>query len=374
MCCLLLASSLVLAANPASLDSLNSRLVRTQNLIEELERREATAVEILVALHEHLQTARRYYNRLAEREAEIVQQLADVRASYDRQDSVRQMLIEELGDYLLFLYAHRRYVRPARLFDESGLDRSIRRQAYLDFLAEKAAREVVRLSQSSDSLSRYEDSLQVLQRDVRGLRQQMAEIQERIYRQEERQASYRQQLSDEIAEAEERASVMEAERRRLSALVAQLRVSSSEGPQSPNIPQPGSDSFFEQNRGMLRWPSRGEVVRGFGVEVHPVYGTETVSDGIQVATEMGASVESPADGEVMYADRYMSLGNTVIVDHQDGFYTIYGYLGSLSVSAGEKVTKGRPVGTAGSLPSGRAGYHFQVRRGGEPVNPLFYLE
>lgn len=373
MCLLLLVASL-LSANPASLDSLNSRLVRTQNLIEELERREATAVEILVALHEHLQTARSYYNRLAEREAEILEQLADVRASFNRQDSVRRMLVEELGDYLLFLYAHRRYVRPAKLFDESGLDRSIRRQAYLDFLAEKAAREVVNLSQSSDSLARYEDSLQVLQRDVRGLRQQMAEIQERIYRQEERQASYRQQLSDEIEQAEERAEVMEAERRRLSALVAQLRVSGSESSHTPSIPQPGSDSFFEQNRGMLRWPGRGEVVRGFGVEIHPVYGTETVSDGIQVATERGSSVVSPADGEVMYAETYMSLGNTVIVDHQDGFYTIYGYLGALSVSAGEKVTKGRAVGTAGSLPSGRAGYHFQIRRGGEPVNPLFYLE
>ena len=285
---------------------------------------------------------------------------------------MRVELVDALGGYLRFLYSHRRYSRPALLLSDQGLDRMLRRSAYLDFLAQRAVERVELLEHASDSLGRYRDSLEVLRASVHSLRVRMEEVHERIYRQEERQALYREELSQEIAEAEDRAEEMEEERRRRSALMARLRVSESSAGTGP-IVEPSGDSYFEVNRGAISWPCRGDVVRGYGVMTDPVYGTETVSDGIHVVTAPGQELRLPAPGKVLYADEFLSLGRMVVVDHGDGFYSVYGHLGRLEVEVGSEMEQGAGLGTSGSLPSGRPGYYFEIRRGGQPVDPQGYL-
>jgi len=280
--------------------------------------------------------------------------------------------VEALGGYLRFLYSHRRYSRSALLLAPDGVDRMLRRRAYLDFLAQRAMERVDRLTVAADSLHRYRDSLEVLRSSVHDLRLQMETVHQRICQQEERQALYRRELSAEIAAAEARAREMEEERRRRSALVARLRASSGDQETGPMV-EPADDSYFQLNRGGIRWPCRGEVVRTFGVKTDPVYGTETVSDGIQVSTAPGQTVRLPAPGRVMYADAFLSLGRMVVVDHQDGYYSVYGHLGGLDIEVDAELEQGGSIGTCGTLPSGRPGYYFEIRRGGQPVNPLDYL-
>jgi len=285
---------------------------------------------------------------------------------------MRTELVGALGGYLRFLYSHRRYSRPAVLLGPGGAEKMMRRRAYLDFLAGRAVGRVERLTRARDSLADYRDSLEVLRESVHALRLQMEEVHERIYRQEEKQALYRRELTQEIAAAEERAEEMEEERRRRSALVARLRASEG-GTQTGPMPEPSASSYFESNRGAVDWPCRGEVVRGFGVMTDPVYGTETVSDGIRVATAPGQTVQLPAPGKVMYADEFLSLGRMMVIDHGDGFYSVYGHLGELDAEVGTEMETGSRLGTSGSLPSGRPGYYFEIRRGGQPVNPAEYL-
>ncbi|MFO7949038.1 MAG: peptidoglycan DD-metalloendopeptidase family protein [Candidatus Fermentibacteraceae bacterium] len=363
---------LAAAAGASGLDSLNARLEETQASIEELEEREAGARDLLLAIHEHLTTAREYYNSLADREAGLSGLLSRAEDSCARYDSLRSDLVEALGGYLRFLYSHRRYSRSALLLAPDGVNRMLRRRAYLDFLAQRAMERVDRLTVAADSLHRYRDSLEVLRSSVHDLRLQMETVHERICRQEERQALYRQELSAEIAAAEARAREMEEERRRRSALVARLQESSEETETGPML-EPTGDSYFQLNRGGIQWPCRGEVVRTFGVRADPVYGTETVSDGIQVSTAPGQTVRLPAPGRVMYADDFLSLGRMVVVDHRDGYYSVYGHLGELDIEVDVELEQGGSIGTCGTLPSGRAGYYFEIRRGGDPVDPLNYL-
>ncbi len=360
------------AVQAGGLDSLNARLQETQARIEELEGREAGVRDMLLAIHEHLTIARDYYNSLADREAALSGMLSQAEEDCARYETMRTDMVDALGGYLRFLYSHRRYSRSAVLLSPDGMSRMLRRRAYLDFLAQRAMERVARLTVAADSLARYRDSLEALRSNVRELRLQMQEIHRRICRQEERQALYREQLSVEIATAEERAREMEEERRRRSALVARLRASEEASGPGPLV-EPSEDSYFERNRGRIDWPCRGEVVRGYGVITDPVYGTETVSDGIRVATVPGQAVQLPAPGKVMYADQYLSLGRMMIVDHGDGFYSIYGYLGDFGAGVGEELERGYTIGNAGPLPSGRPGYYFEIRRGGQPVNPLGFL-
>ena len=356
-------------------DSLDARLEETHQLIAALEAREATAREILLAIHDHLAIARDYYNELALRETEVIQTLQFISERYFYEDSLKADLERGIAAYIRYIYSHRRLTSHGSVFASEGLSRVLRRSAYLDYLASRAATQFSRLSTSSDSLAQFRDSLETLRDDIRGLRERMQEIQVRISGEEARQTALRLQLSSELEIAVEYASAIEQQRQQLSRFVTGLRTSSPGTDGSLFfLVEPSSDSFLERERGGISWPCSGEIVRRFGVDTDPQYGTETVCDGVRIATTSGSGVRSVGPGTVIFASEFMNRGKMVIVDHQDGYYTLYEYLDNLSVSLGEVVEEGQNLGTCGTIPEGRPGYALEIRRAGQPVDPVTYLE
>ncbi len=356
----------------SGLDSLGTRLEETRILVADLESRQAAVSEILLAIHEHLMVARQYYDELESREESLVGSIGEIDDRFAREESLRSVLSGSVSDYLVYVYAHRRMLGAEALFCTGGLSRVLRREAYLEYMARRAAVEESALRTTTDSLTRYRDSLLTLQGEVSSLRRQMEIIRDRIVYEEERQALLRLQLGSELARAMDSASTLESERQRVSSLVNDLRTASTTV-SSVFGTQPSGSGVFDTARGSIDWPAEGEVVRRFGLEVHPVYGTETTCDGVSVATAASGQVCAVSGGRVLYARDFLSMGRLVVVDHQDGYFTVYGHLGSVLVEPGETVAQGDPVGLSGSLPDGTSGYYFEIRKGGQPVDPEAYL-
>lgn len=357
----------------AGIDSLDVRLDQTRIHLEDLESRQASSEEILLGIHEHLGAARGYYNELAAREARITMDIHSIDQRWFLTDSARTDLKAGVEDYILFLYSHRRLVGSSVLFAPGGISRYLRRMSFLDHIAGSAIERMQYLEQSGDSLSEYRDSLEILVEDVRVLRLQMEEAQERIYREEERQTLLRQSLESEIVAARDSAEAIEQRRQQLSAFVATLRSSVS----TASVPAAlvSSSAYLVVNRGTVDWPVRGSIVREFGLDQDPVYGTETVSDGISIAVVgNSARVSTIGPGVIIYAREFLNMGRMVVLDHLDGYYSVYAHLGSLEVDRGETVDSGSFLGMTGPLPGGRSGCYLEIRRAGEPVNPLEYLE
>ena len=355
-----------------SLDSLDACLQEMQQEIRDLEEEEAAISTILDAMHQHLATSRKYYNELALEEAEILRQLNRVSGVFTREDSLREALVESLSSYMIYLYSHRNLGGIGSFFAQGGYSRMLHRQAYVDYLATRAANEVFMLSLSRDSLVDYRDSLEVLLVNVQHLRRQMVEIQENIYREEQRQAELQERIMGRIAAAQESLEVIEERRISRAEFVTRLSTESSGQTFDTPLPQPSADSYFERERGSLAWPAQGRVVRNFGRQVHEEYGTETTSDGIIVVTPPAQNVCAVEGGLVLFASEYLG-GKMVVVDHQDGYYTIYRYLGQLLVSTDEAIEQGTQLARVGPVPDGQPGYYFEIRKGGEPVDPIEYL-
>lgn len=357
-----------------SLDSLDACMRETQEQIALLEEEEAAVSTILDVIHQHLTTSRRYYNELALEETAILQQLSRVSGVFTAEDSLREALVESLSSYMIYLYSHRNLGGIGSFFIEGGVSRMLHRQAYIDYLASKAAEEVYMLSISQDSLGSFRDSLEVLLIGVQQLRQQMEETQEGIYDEEARQAYLRNQIMGRIAAAQESLAVLEDRRVSRAEFVTLLSTRSSPVSSGSLLPEPDNNSYMELQRGNIRWPAAGQVVRGFGIETHQLYGTQTTSDGITVVTPPSQEVCASASGIVMYASEFLSMGKMVVIDHRDGYYTIYGYLEQVMVSPDEEINEGYQLGRTGSVPGGQPGYYFEIRKGGDPVNPEEYLE
>jgi LysM repeat protein len=143
----------------------------------------------------------------------------------------------------------------------------------------------------------------------------------------------------------------------------------------PPLPKPVEPKVVEKETVKLEgvklsWPVKGNVVAKFQND-------EQVRHlGIDIETDCGQSVKAAADGRVIYAgDGIKAFGNLVVIRHNNGLTTVYGYLDDISVREGKVVNRGDVIGKAGKLKnSDKCGIYFEVRKNVTPVDPLNILE
>jgi murein DD-endopeptidase MepM/ murein hydrolase activator NlpD len=178
-----------------------------------------------------------------------------------------------------------------------------------------------------------------------------------------------QRQSYEAAAAE-----LERTARAISGLLAKLEARRKAGI-AEGKPEPAYSGDFARGQGALDWPVRGDIVGHFGPETHPRFGTTINNNGIDIAADLGTPVRSVAKGRVEYtSEDYASYGPIVILDHGDGYRTLYAHLSEILVSVGQEVASGQiigRVGDAGSLKGTEL--HFEVRKGGTALNPQDWL-
>ncbi len=150
--------------------------------------------------------------------------------------------------------------------------------------------------------------------------------------------------------------------------------------QAPYRSQEGT-SDLPIAKGSLAWPALGKVISRFGREDVPGLKTWIVREGIRIATEPGAEVHAALAGKVIYAGPFRAYGNVVIVDHEKGFFTIYGLLSRIDAAKGQAVSALSPLGLAGedtqAMSSGKkssgSAVYFEIRKGDRALDPLKWL-
>ncbi|HAI59942.1 MAG TPA: peptidase [Xanthomonadaceae bacterium] len=124
-----------------------------------------------------------------------------------------------------------------------------------------------------------------------------------------------------------------------------------------------------------RAPAPGYISSGFGLRADPFTGGRAHHFGVDFDANYGDPITAAADGIVSFAGVKSGYGYTVVVDHGDGYQTLYAHNQRNVVRAGDVVRAGQKLATVGS--SGRstgAHLHFEVHVNGRPVNPMAYLE
>lgn len=132
---------------------------------------------------------------------------------------------------------------------------------------------------------------------------------------------------------------------------------------------------FGALRGRLALPARGEVVGRFGT-ARPAEGAGTAPSwkGILISAPQGSEVQAVAPGQVVFADWLRGFGNLLILDHGDGYLSVYGNNESLYKSVGERVSVGETVASVGNTGGGEApGLYFELRHQGRPFDPLKWM-
>ncbi|MFC1808199.1 peptidoglycan DD-metalloendopeptidase family protein [Candidatus Omnitrophota bacterium] len=125
-----------------------------------------------------------------------------------------------------------------------------------------------------------------------------------------------------------------------------------------------------QSRKGYIWPVKGKIVSYFGSQRD-----NARNKGIDISAEEGKVIVASRSGKVVFCDnKVKGLGKALIVDHNDGYSTLYAHNSENLVTCGDYVKQNQPIAKVGS--TGRTAnsiLHFQVRKGHKPENPFYYL-
>ena len=179
---------------------------------------------------------------------------------------------------------------------------------------------------------------------------------------ENRQAEY-----DAIMAAEEAANAT------IDKLVAELEAQrAAEAAAAAAAAGGGSGGGSANASGSFLWPvaSYVYVSSRFGLRVHPITGEKKSHTGIDIASNQGTAVYASDGGSVTLAGWNGGYGNCIMIDHGNGYVTLYGHLSSISVSVGQTVSQGATIGAVGSTGNSTGPHlHFEVLKNGTRIDP-----
>jgi len=283
---------------------------------------------------------------LAEREAHLgieSQELAaQVRAAYmsGSQEKIKLLLNQRDPATLGRVMAYYRYLNDYRADNIATITLEIQK---LDELRGQIAAEEARLADLA--------------------RNRYAELGRLNTSQEQRQTllvSLRKKIATDGQEVERLA----AQEEDLTRLIAELSSILSDYPISSEEP-------FSKHKGRLTWPVAGTLIHDFG---QPRAGSRIKWNGVVLAAPRGREVRAVYHGRIAFADWLAGMGLLVIVDHGEGYMTLYGYNETILKNTGDWVAPGDVIATVGdSGGQQQAGVYFELRRGTKPVNPRTWI-
>ena len=283
---------------------------------------------------------------LAEREAHLDEQSAElaaqVRAAYmsGSQEKIKLLLNQRDPATLGRVMAYYRYLSDYRAENILAVMEQIRR---LDELRREIAAEEARLAEL--------------------IRKRYAELGRLNTSQESRRAllaTLRKRMASEGQEVERLA----AQEQDLTKLISELTSILSDYPITSEQP-------FSAHKGRLTWPVVGTLLHDYG---QPRVSNKLKWNGVVLAAPRGQEVRAVYHGRVAFADWLAGMGLIVIIDHGEGYMTLYGYNETVLKNAGDWVAPGDVIATVGdSGGQQQTGLYFELRRGTDPVDPRRWI-
>jgi len=341
----------------AEIEQLQARLARENASLEreyaELERAErasSAAAATLQDVRERVAANRRQGESLAAERNAIERRLgaergalaSQVRMSYlaGREETVKLLLNQQ---------------DPARLG---------RMMTYYDYLNRARAQRIDAVTSELDALAQVVADSARVAAELAVLERERQTEAEKLARTRAERADAVAALNAAIDSDEAAVARLKSEESRLSTLVQELNAVLGEFPIDSQAP-------FSAIRGKLPWPLPGRLLNRYG---DARAGPEVRWRGVQVGAPAGTPVRAIYHGRIVYSDWFPGLGLLTIVDHGDGYMSLYGYNDALFKETGEWVTAGEAIAQVGdSGGQAQTALYFEILEDGEPVDPRAWL-
>ena len=174
------------------------------------------------------------------------------------------------------------------------------------------------------------------------------------------------ELTEQMLTRDDELATLQDDRSELEALVEEInRI-------IEDIPSPEELMPFAGQKGQMPWPASGDVAARFG---DSFAGGQMRRQGIIVVTPADNPVRAVHPGRIVFADWLRGSGHLIVIDHGQGYISVYSHQQSLSKQSGEWVNRGEVIGLTGNdAGNGQPGLYFEIRQQRQPLDPLAWLQ
>lgn len=333
-----------------------------------LQKQERTEITRLRRTERSLNDTRTRLRRLQSRGKQLDKQLESTRLDLERAEISLASQRAKLARRLRNMYKQGAARELEYLLSTSTIPQLLARWDFLVMVAEQDRLLLERVAARKEDVQSAKQKLEVNLDEVQKNENRTAAQRSRLTSLQKERSQTVSRIKTQREAYEAAAAELEKTARDIKRLLAELEARRKRG----GVPYTGD---FARGKGQLDWPVRGAVVGSFGPEKHPKWGTTTVNNGIDIQAAIGTPVRAVAKARVDYtSEDYGTYGQMIILNHGDGYYTLYGHLSEISVVVGQEVQAGATIGLVGDTGSLKGPVlHFEVREGGSALDPRGWL-
>jgi septal ring factor EnvC (AmiA/AmiB activator) len=298
--------------------------------------------------------------------------LAEQQARFDQLNADRARLEialksqrEALAALLRSAYALGHNEELKLLLQQDDVAAIARVLAYHRYFQRAQVGQIDKLRGDLKQLADVQDSIVVATRELTSTRDARNAESGRLDTERSERAQLVAAIDEKLKDQGARIAALGKDETALTQLLEQLRDVFADIPK-----QLAGEAPFASARGKLAWPLKGKVVTAFGAADE----SGRRSSGVLLAAKVGAAVHAIAHGRVVFADWMRGYGLLIIVDHGDGYLSLYGCNETLLKDVGDWVDAGETIATSGASGGQKTpGLYFELRAKGQPVDPRGWL-
>ncbi len=361
------------AAEKKELQRIKREMSEKKKELKRADRKERSILSELEKIERDIQTSRAEFADQQQRLRESENALKEVEQNNTALSRELDALKQLYGQRLRALYKMSRGGYAAAIFSPDGLGQTLKRIKYLGMIA---GRDEAVIREYGSALKR----LATRQAEIAERKNELLARRRAVETKKMECEARRRKKAVILADVRQEKGLYEQSLRELEESSASLwamikkdeqRKKAAKGAAPVSRPERETAG---RDRSRLPWPLDGPVLTRFGMQRHPQFGTMVYRRGIEIQAREGESVRAVREGQVAYADWYKGYGKLMILDHGNGFYTLYGNLSRLDLNKGERAAGGQVIGLAGDTDSLKGSkLYFEIRRNGEAQDPLQWL-
>ncbi len=260
-------------------------------------------------------------------------------------------------------YAIGRQDRMKLLLNQQDPEMIGRLMVYHDYFNRRRAEQLELIQITLDKLQQAEQVMLTEEREMQRLQSRKQQERVALEKSSRGRKALIASLSKDITTDAEHLKELKRDEARLQKVLTQIQQKAKTSNKIRYLPK---GKRFSTQKGKMHWPAKGSFKAGFGTARRG--GLKW--DGVLISAPEGEEVRAVYDGKVVFSDWLRGFGLMLILDHGDGYMTLYGHNQSLAKEVGDLVRANEVVAVLGSS-GGQAepGVYFAMRHKGQPINP-----
>lgn len=352
------------------------QITTIQKQLAAQEKIKKTAADALQKTEQAISAINRNLAELKANQQKIDQELDQLAAQYNQSKAELELQQSQLNALLYQQYTGKEQNYLRALLNQQDPSQTMRHMYYYRQLSLARSSSINSLQNTLNRLRTLNQDIHEKRKAIEVLKTEYANQSKKLAQEKSKHKTIFDQASQEITRQHQEVNKLTQDEKRISRLVSEinkvLTQKKTHDIYNTQLPAPTDTNLsFKSLKGRLNLPVRGKLLNRFGGQ----RSGKLTWRGLFISTPRGSDVKAIAHGQVVFADWLRGFGNLLIIEHAQGYMSLYGNNEALLKGVGDTVRSGDTIATAGNSGGNPdTGLYFELRHQGKAFDPLTWIK